>query len=743
MARVTAVTVRPPHPLAARRRSDDHRRMTPDDPAAARPSLDGIFRPKSVAVIGASRKRGHLARELLHNLVSFEFEGKAFPVNPGADVVHSIKCYPTVEDVPDAVDLAVIVVPREHVLAAAEACGRKGVNGLIVISSGFREVGPAGVERERELMAIVRRHGMRMIGPNCMGVINTHPAVRLNATFAPTPPLRGSVGFLSQSGAMGVAILENARRLGLGISMFASMGNKADVSGNDLLQYWEDDPETSLVLMYLESFGNPRNFTQIARRVTRKKPVVAVKAGRTAAGAAAAASHTGALAGTDVAVDALLSQCGVLRAVTVEELFDVALALHGQPLPAGRNVALLTDAGGPAIMATDALVGCGMELAKLSEATQAALADGLSPDSSVRNPVDMLGHAGGADYARCLKIILADPGVDAVICLYVPPVMHDPVEVAHAIFDAAQASPKPVLCVLMARGEVIDAVKRRGGPSLPVYEFPESAARALAAMARYRELRDRAPGEIPAFRVDAAAAGAVMEAAARQGREHLSADEAARVLAAYGIRMVPSRLARNRDELRAAVRDLGTPVVLKISSPDIVHKTEIGGVVLDVQSAAQAEVAFDALLHRARAAKPDAVIEGVVVQRMARGGHEMIVGMTTDPSFGPLLMAGFGGIHVEVLRDVAFRVHPVTDRDAAEMVQSLRGSPLLAGVRGAAPACTEAYVEALLRVDRLVHDFVGIRELDVNPFLVAETAAECMGLDARIRIDPSAFGQPA
>lgn len=702
-------------------------------------TLDGLFRPRSIAVIGASRKKGHLARELLHNIVAYEFEGKVFPVNPRSDVVHSIKCYPSVTDVPDDVDLAVLVVPRDHVLAAAEECGRKGVKGLVVISSGFREIGKEGVERERQLLEVLRRHGMRMIGPNCMGIINTDPEVRMNATFAPSPPARGKIGFLSQSGAMGVAILESANRLGLGISMFASMGNKADVSGNDLLRYWEDDPDTEIVLMYLESFGNPRNFTQIARRVTRKMPVIAVKAGRTAAGAAAAASHTGALAGAEVAVDALLSQCGVLRAGTVAELFDYALAFNSQPLPKGRRIALLTDAGGPAIMATDALVAAGLELADLSEATRTELAVGLSPDASVRNPVDMLGQASGEDYARCLRRLLADPGVDAVICLYVPPVMHDPVEVAHSIFGAAQGADKPVLCVLMARDEVLAAIQARGGPSLPVYEFPESAARALAAMARYREMRERDPGVLPTFAVDRAAAESVFRAAAAEGREHLSVVEASRVFAAYGLRFARSRLAKDRESLRAAVREVGFPLVMKISSPDIVHKTEIGGVVLDVRSAEDAGVAYDALLHRAKSAHPDARIDGVLCQEMVQGGRQMIVGMSHDPAFGPLLMTGLGGIYVEVLRDVAFRIHPITDRDARDMVDSLRAAPLLRGVRGERPVSVDAYVEALLRVSQLVGDFHGLRELDVNPFVVGETPEESVAVDARIRIDPAAF----
>jgi acetyl coenzyme A synthetase (ADP forming)-like protein len=703
-------------------------------------SLDGLFRPRSVAVIGASRKAGTLGRELTRNLLAYEFQGKVFPVNPQADVVLSIKCYASVLDIEDEVDLAVIVVPREHVLDVVEDCGKKGVKGVVVISAGFREVGDAGRERERKLVEIVRRHGMRMIGPNCMGIVNTDPRFQLDATFAPTQPIRGGIGFLSQSGAMGVAILNRARQLGLGISMFASMGNKADVSGNDLLEYWEQDPDTKLVLMYLESFGNPRHFTQIARRVTRRTPLIAVKAGRTPAGAAAATSHTGALAGgQDVAVDALLGQCGVLRADTIEDLFDMALAFNAQPLPKGRRVALLTDAGGPAIMATDALVAAGLEMAKLSAATKKALARKLSPDASVANPVDMLGHSGGEDYARSLKLLLADKGVDAVVALYVPPVMHDPIAVAHRIFEAAEGSEKTVLCVLMAREDVIRAVKDSGGPSLPIYEFPESAVRALAAMTRYRELRDRDPGRAPRFAVRRAAAARVFAKAAREGREQLTLEEAGAVLSAYGIRFARSRLVTNRSGVRAACRAVGFPLVMKIVSPDIVHKTEVGGVVADVRDLPGALAAYDAIISRASTVRPKPRIDGVLVQEMKKGGREMILGVTTDPSFGPLLMAGLGGIYVEVLKDVAFRVHPITDRDADEMVASLRAAKLLEGVRGDPPACVAAYKEALLRVSKLVADFDGIRELDVNPFMLGETAEESVAVDARIRIDPAAF----
>jgi acetate---CoA ligase (ADP-forming) len=697
-------------------------------------TLDGLFRPRSVAVIGASRRRGTIGRELLHNLVMGEFQGKVFPVNPNSEVIHSIKCHASVLAIPDEVDLAVIVVPRRFVMQAVEDCGRKGVKGVVVISAGFREVGAEGLERERELVEIGRRHGMRMIGPNCMGIINTDPAFQLDATFSPTAPLRGPIGFLSQSGAMGVAILNHARLLGLGLTMFASVGNKADVSGNDLLRYWEHDPDTKLILMYLESFGNPRNFTRIARRITRTKPILAVKAGRTPEGAAAAASHTGALAGPDVAVDALLAQCGVLRADSVEALFNMAMGFARQPLPKGNRVAILTDAGGPGIMAADRIRAEGLELATLSEQTQAALADGLSPEASVKNPVDMLGHAGGADYARCLRILLGDPDVDAVVTLYVPPVMHDPVAVARDLFEIAKGGEKPVLCVFMAREDVLEAVKELPGVGLPVYRFPEAAVSALGAMVRYSELRDRPAGTNVTFDVDRARAEATFQAVVDEGREHLTLDESRRVLEAYGIPFAKSRLVADRDGLAAAAEEVGFPLVMKITSPDIVHKTEVGGVATDLRNAAEVLASYDDMIGRAEALEPRPRIDGVLLQEMKKGAQEMILGVADDPVFGPLLMAGLGGVHVEVTKDVAFRIHPITDSDVDDMIGSLRGARLLGEFRGRAALCIDAYREALLRLSQLVGDFHTICEIDVNPFMVGTERADCVAVDGRIRI---------
>jgi acetyltransferase len=692
-----------------------------------------------VAVVGASRRKGSIGRELLHNLIKGDFQGKVFPVNPTAEVVHSIKAYPSVLAIPDPVDLAVVVVKREEVLQAVEDCGRKGVKGVVVISSGFRETGPLGVERETKLLEIVHRYGMRMVGPNCMGIINTDPAYSLDATFSPTPPLHGPIAFLSQSGAMGAAILNHAYGLGLGISMFASMGNKADVSGNDLLRYLEDDPNTKMFLLYLESFGNPRNFVRVARRITRTKPVLAVKSGRTAEGAAAAASHTGALAGPEVAVDALLGQCGVIRANSVSQLFDFAMAFSSQPLPEGNRIALLTDAGGPAIMAADTVRAAGLRLSRLSDRTREELRMGLSPDASVNNPVDMLGHSGGEDFARCLRILLDDEGVDGVITLYVPPVMHDPFHVARCIFEAARGSRKPILCVYMARDEVFDQVLRMEGPRVPIFRYPESAVRAMGAMARYRAMRDRPEDETPVFQVQHERAQRVLRKAAEECREHLSMEEAQEVLEAYGIRFARSRIVGARGGLAAAAEAVGYPLVMKVVSPDVSHKTEVGGVVTDLRTLPEIEAAWDSMMARVGALDPKPHVEGVLLQEMRRGAQEMILGVTTDPLFGPLLMAGAGGILVEVAGDVAFRVHPTSPRDVDEMIAGLRSARLLRGFRGRKPLCVEAYKEALLRLGCLVGDFHGILELDVNPFMVGETPEECVAVDARLRIDPLAF----
>ncbi len=700
-----------------------------------KPSLDCIFKPRSVAVIGASRRKGAIGRELLHNLLVYEFNGMVFPVNPRADVIHSMKAYDTVLGIVDRIDLAIVILPKELVPQALEDCGRKGVKGVVVISAGFREVGEEGLRREQELIAICDRYRMRMVGPNCMGIVNTHPDVSLNATFAPTPPLRGNMAFLSQSGAMGVAILEHARELNLGYSMFCSMGNKADVNTIDLLEYWEEDPDTDVILMYLESFGEPRRFTRLARRIVKKKPILCVKSGRTLAGARAAVSHTGALAGLDVAADALFEHTGIIRVDTVEDLFDVAMAFSSQPLPRGNRVAILTDAGGPAIMATDAVVSSGMRIAELSEETKTALRAILHEEASVQNPVDMLGHCTEDHYRQALPLLLRDPGVDAVLALYVPPVIHDPMVVARAIFSAAEGSEKPVLSCFMARTEVLQGIKDLPN-RVPIYEFPESAVRALALMRRYAVYRERKVGTVPELAVDAPRARKIFETAVAEGRDYLTTMEGFEVLEAYGIPTAMWKLCEGAEDAAEFAEICGYPVVVKLMSPSISHKSDYGGVVVDLRSAEEVREAVDKILESVAGADPEIVVDGFLVQQMIRGGKETILGLATDPVFGPMLMFGMGGIYVEVLKDVSFRLVPVTDVDVKEMIRSIRAWPLLRGVRGEEGVQLGAVEDALLRVSRLVQDCHRVVEFDVNPFIAHGDPDLCRAVDVRFRLRP-------
>ncbi|HEU0054675.1 MAG TPA: acetate--CoA ligase family protein [Longimicrobium sp.] len=697
--------------------------------------LDSILRPKSIAVVGASRTPNTIGYQILDNLLRHGYEGAVYPVNPKAESVHSIRAYPSLDAIPDAVDLAVVVVPKQFVIDVAEACGRKGVKGLVVISAGFKEVGGAGVEREKALLEVVRRHGMRLVGPNCMGVLNTAPGVSMNATFAPTMPPAGPVSFMSQSGAMGVTILDYAREYGIGISQFVSVGNKPDVSGNDLVEYWTADERTRVILMYLENFGNPRKFTQLAREFTRRNPIIVVKSGRTGAGARAASSHTGALAGTDVAVDALLAQCGVIRVDTVEEMFDLAMAFSHQPIPRGGRVAIVTNAGGPGIIIADACEANGLSVPELAEETRALLEKHFPEEASLRNPVDMIASATPQSYRVAVEAVLADPNVDAVIAAFVPPLGVRQEDVAEAIVDVAAGSrEKPVLAVLMGREGLPQGLAELNEAGIPGYRFPESAARALGAMYRYRRWLERPVGEVRAFDVDRDAVAAIIAAARAEGREKLSETEVMRVLTAYGIPVAPHAVARTEAEALAAAEAVGYPVVLKILSPKIVHKSDVGGVIVGVEDEDALREAFARITTEAprRAGVGAEEVEGVLVQKMVKGGKETIVGMTSDPQFGPLVMFGLGGIYVEALHDVVFRVQPVSDVDAREMVRAIRSARLLQGVRGEPPADLAAVEEVIQRVSQLVGDHDAIREMDVNPWLAFPEGG--VAVDGRISI---------
>jgi acetyl coenzyme A synthetase (ADP forming)-like protein len=714
-------------------------------------TLDPLLRPRSVAVIGASRRRDAIGGAILHNLLESGFQGPVYPVNPSATHIQSVAAYPDVESIPGPVDLAVVVVPAAKVLEVAEACGRKGVKALIVISAGFKEIGAEGLKREAALRTAVRAHGMRLVGPNCLGILNTDPNVAMNATFSPVEAPPGRVAFSSQSGALGLAILDHAKQLNLGISQFVSVGNKADVSGNDLLEFWERDPGTDVILLYLESFGNPVKFTQIARRVAQRKPIVAVKSGRTKSGARAASSHTGSLAGSDAAVDALFRQSGVIRTDTIEELFDTALLLAYQPVPTGNRVAILTNAGGPGIMAADACESAGLSLPSLDAKTVKALRGFLPAEASVKNPVDMIASADAASYEQALRLLLADRNIDSVIVIFVPPLVTGAAEVARSILAGSAGSKKPILSCFMGSHGVPEGLRSLNEGHIPSYAFPEAAARTLARVVNYGIWRGKPPGKIPSLTgIDTArgravierglAGGAAVPGTSREGAAErwLEPEALAQLLSAYGIRTAGIRPASNRGEAAVVAKGVGFPVVMKVRSPDVIHKTDVGGVRLGIASEEEAARAFDEIRTALAKAKPDARFEGVTVERMVTGGIETIVGMTRDPLFGPVVLFGLGGVAVELLRDISVRVAPLTDRDAEEMVRGIRGFPLLEGYRGAPPSNIRSLLDLLHRVSRMAMEQPEITELDLNPVLVFQGEAPCVALDARLKLGPGA-----
>ncbi|MBI4187387.1 MAG: acetate--CoA ligase family protein [Chloroflexi bacterium] len=690
--------------------------------AATVASLKAFFEARSIAVIGASRRPGTIGHMLFRSLLLHGFKGVVYPVNPGAEVIASVKAYPSVLDVPGDVDLAIVIVPAETVQHVVEECGQKGVRGVVVISAGFAESGPEGKEKEQKLLETIRNYGMRLIGPNCMGIINTSPQGEMNATFSPLFPPAGNIAFGTQSGALGLAILEYARNLNIGLSTFVSIGNRADVSSNDLLQYWAADPATGLILLYLESFGNPKRFARIARGITPFKPVVAVKSGRTAAGSRAAASHTGALATAEIASEALFTQAGIIRVDTLEQLFDVANLLVHQPVPAGRRVAILTNGGGPGILTADACAARGLELPSLSEATVSGLGAFLLPRASLTNPVDMTAEAAAEHYSQAMKLLAEDKKVDIVIVIFVPPVVTNAETVASAIRGVApqfrQRGKTLIASFMGSRGASIELGSRENC-CVPSFAFPEDTAAALASACEYNEWRKRPKGTIPALEgIDRSKGERTVKSATERSRTRplwLDSAAVADLLGAYGIRTVRSKEARTADEAVMAAGEVGFPVAIKLAAPTIVHKTEVGGVILDIRSREEAELAFLKIRERMAAIGKADEMQGVTVQQMISGGVEAIVGVAQDPSFGPLMMFGLGGIYAELFKDVTFRIHPLTDVDAHEMVRSVKAYQLLEGWRGAKPCDVKALEELLLRVSAMVEDLPQIAELDLNP----------------------------
>lgn len=698
-------------------------------------SIRPFFKPNAVAVVGAGRDPAGIGHRILDELIRNRFNGPVYPVNPKAAVVGSIRAYPSVREIPERVDLAVIAVPRDAVLNAIDDCAASGVRAVVVITAGFSEVGSEGRELQKKLANRVRGAGMRMVGPNCMGLLNAEPGVQLNASFSPVFPPPGHLAMSSQSGALGMAILALASERGLGLSTFVSVGNKADVSGNDLLQYWETDENTSVILLYLESFGNPRRFARIARRVSRAKPVVAVKSGRTVAGKRAAGSHTAALAANEVAVEAMFRQTGVIRAETLDEMFEIAATLGSQPPMNGRRVAVITNAGGPAILCTDACEAGGLLIPELQEATKSKLRGFLPPTASVTNPVDMIASAPPEAYRQVIETVLTSPEIDAIVVIHIPVDRSHSAQVSTAILAgvgaarAAGAVSKPVLACMMG-GDGARVPLLLDKERIPVYAFPESAGRVLSRIAAYYEWRREPLGLVPGFDNINVEEGRriVNEAIHSRGGGWLPVAECRRLLDAFGIRQASGGVAGTPDEAERIAESIGFPVALKLSSTRVLHKTEAGGVRLNVPDRAAVREGFEAV----RAADPSG---GVLVQEMIPKGVELLIGVAEDPSFGPLVGFGLGGIHVEILGDVRFRVMPLTDKDAREMVREIRGYKLLEGYRGHPPADLAAIEEVLLRVSRMVDDLPQIRELDLNPVFALAPGEGCRVADVRIRVE--------
>jgi acetate---CoA ligase (ADP-forming) len=702
---------------------------------AAASMVRRILAPRSVAVIGASRSRGTVGGEVLHHLREGGFPGTIHPVNAAADEVQGMAALRRVDDLPEGVDLAVVAVPAAGVLDVARACGARGVGALVALTAGFAEVGEAGAGLQRDLIGICRATGMRLVGPNCLGVISTAPGTPLNATFASAMPPRGTIGLLSQSGGLGIALLEQARELGVGLSSFVSVGNKADVSGNDLRRYWEDDPETEVVLLYLESFGNPRTFARVARRLTRSKPVVAVKSARGRAGARAAGSHTGALvSGSDATVDALFRQAGVIRATTMGEQFDVAKLLAGQPLPPGRRVAILTNAGGPGILCADACEAGGLDVVELPAGLRERLRAIAAPEASVANPVDLLAAATPEAFGRALAELATGEAADAVIVIYIQPGLGSVgAEVAAEVRTVTERlrPPVPVLAVLMSASDREAALASAGPGAPPVYAYPEAAALALARVSEYAAWRARPPGVVPELEgTRPEHAATLLSAATVAGSEWLTSREIAALFACYGLPLVETAVVAGPAEAGAAAARIGGPVALKAVAPGLVHKSDVGAVRLGMEGG-EAVTAAAVAMESSLAALGQRV-EGFMVQPMVAGGVEMLIGSTTDPQFGPVVACGLGGTAAEVHRDVAVRLTPLTDLGAHMMLRGLRMLPLLQGYRGA-PACDIAALEELvLRVAAMVHAHPQIVELDCNP--VSVTPERIVILDARVRV---------
>ncbi len=697
-------------------------------------SLRNFFCPGSVAVIGAAREEGKVGRNIFDNIINSGYKGKLFPVNPKADKIHGIKCYHSVLDIPGDLDLAIIVIPVKFVLQVLEECSKKNTKWAIIISAGFKETGIEGAKRERQLIEKAKDYGIRILGPNCLGIIDTECPI--NATWSPHMPPRGKIGFITQSGALGTAILDWAITNKIGFSKFVSLGNKAGISENDLFNDWENDKDTEVITAYIEGITYGREFIRISSKVSKKKPIIVIKSGNTDAGARAVSSHTGTLAGSAKAYEAAFKQAGIIRANNTRDLFNYATAFSYQPLPKGKKVVIITNAGGPAIMAVDECDKSNIFLASLGKETINSLKEFLPEAANFYNPVDILGDALADKYKKTLEVVVKDNNIDAVVVLLTPQAMTQPYRTARAIVEVMENSGKsiPVLTSFMGGSEVKKAIKFLAENNIPNFDIPKEAIDTLKVMMEYTDWKSRKSFPIEDFNVDSRRVKKIFYQCQNEGRLKLGEIEAREILEAYDIRIPKAELACDIDEAKEIAGRIGYPLVLKIVSPDILHKTDVGGVKIGIDNEKELEGNYNQILFSASKYIPDANIRGILVQEFIKDKKETIIGMSEDPQFGPMIMFGLGGVYVEALKDVSFRIAPLSRQVAREMVEEIKTIKLLKGTRGEDPSDIDSIIEIILRVSQLVIDFPEILEMDINPLFVKKQGEGSIAGDVRIRI---------
>ncbi len=700
-------------------------------------NIERIFYPQSIAVLGANNVKGTVPGDILTNILKAQFKGIVYPVNPRERYIASIKTYKYVIDIEDPVDIAVIVYPSSVMHMALEQCGQKGIKGAVIISAGFKEVGGQGIEREEQIKQIAHKYGISFIGPNCLGIINTDPAVMLDASFARKMPEEGNIGFISQSGALCTAVLDYARAKHIGFSKFISIGNKADISEVDLLYYLKDDPKTKVILLYLEEISDGIDLVKAAKTVIEEtgKPVLAIKSGRTDAGASAAASHTGSLAGSDETCDAAFKQAGIIRCNDIEEMFNKAIAFTYQPLPKGKKVAIITNAGGPGVLTTDACIRYGLELPGLKPETTEILKKSLPKTANTNNPIDVIGDARADRYNIAVSSVLKDDNIDGVFVILTPQSMTEIESIAHEISRISSQFTKPIYTSFMGEADVAPGIDILQRNKIPHYILPESMPEAFAATYKFKKRLEEKQDPVQLFKdVDIKKANSILNKAIAEEKKYLPEEEAAKILEAYNFPLLKSGLATSSDEAVKISEELGYPVVMKIISDDIVHKFDVGGVILDIKSKEEVFSSYNRIIENVRGVKPDARIKGVFIRRMIPPGEEVILGLKRDPSFGPVIMFGLGGIFVEVYKDVSFRIAPLDNISVNKLITETKASEILSGVRGRVPRDIKSLKECILRLSQLAVECPQIKELDINPLIILEDGKGSYVADTKIML---------